>query len=204
MGEGGTIAGQLLAVAREYGCGSAVDGCRKSVDASKSIGSPFDEPFGSRRGGLDAHGGHIVEHSDVTLMADAYDDREGKLGYVGGKLVALEGCQVGCGSASAYYHDTIPLFLLGCHGLEGTDYGLGCACALHERGEEPCIEAQVRGGGEELMHEIAVSGRSGSRDDGYALYQLGPLQLAVEVEDTFGLEAREYLHTAPHEVAHRV
>ena len=134
-------------------------------------------------------------------MAYADDYGERKLGNVGGQFVALEGSEVACGSAAAYYHHTVPHLLVGRYLLErGNDAG-GGRRTLHERGIETHAEVEPRGVGEELMDKIAVAGCSGCRDDSHAQGHFGPHEAAVEVDDAFGRQARDYFPSAAHEVA---
>ena len=56
------------------------DGLLQFVEPRQGCRTALDKPFGGSSGRLDAYRGNIVEHSDVALMANSHNNRDGELG----------------------------------------------------------------------------------------------------------------------------
>ena len=204
MGQSGAVARQLFLAPGQYRRGSAVDGRGELVNKRQLHLTPFYQPLGGGRRGLDTHVGHIVEHGDVALVAYADDHRDGKLGNVRRQFIIFKRSEVGCRAATADDDHAVPLAVLLGHSVERGNDRLCRLSALHQRREQPGTEPQTARGVEELMDEVAETGRSGGRHHRNPLHQRGPLELAVEGQDTLGFEPGEYLHALTHEVAHGI
>lgn len=94
-------------------------------------------------------------------------------------------------------------------GLEGDTVkriknGGAGAFTLHHRLEEAHREPYMLLIAVELVEEIAVTGRGWRRYDGDTRGHVGPLQLTVQIDDTFARQPVDNLLAAPHKVTHGV
>ena len=162
------------------------------------------KPFGHGSRGLKPQIGHPVEHGHVALVAYADGYGEWELSHIRRQFIILKGLEVGGGASATDHHYPIPRLRIGGNLLEGGDDGFRGRRALHHSGEKFRMETQTAGIGVELIHEISVTGGSGSRNYRDALWHRRPLQLPVEFENPLLFQAHEDFTTTTQKVAHGV
>ena len=146
-------------------------------------GTLLDEPLGSSGGCLDALAGDVVEHRHVALMADAHDDGQGKVGDVGCEVVVVKRVEFGCGTAAADDDHAVEQVGILVDAVQGSHDGGNRLGSLHDGIEQAGVELQSVGVALQLVDEVPVARCPCCRDDGDALWHVGPGQLLVQVDD---------------------
>ena len=156
------------------------------VEPSLDARHPFDEPSGDGRRGFKCRVGHHVRDARILVVADAREDRQGKLGDVGAEAVGIETVQVAGRPAAPDQYDRIEIVHAVGHGVECRHDRILGTGALHESVEKR--QGESIGTFAQLLAEILIARCLAARNDGDTLYYLRQRIFAVDVPDSFALE----------------
>ena len=135
--------------------------CRKDDTLAEAVGKSrrlremVHKQLGSRRRCLHMSESHEVEHSLVTVMSDAGDDGERKVGHVLRQGKRIEAGEVAGGATATDYHHTVIPFLHLIYGVQRFHHASLHSLALHHRREKADIEPIASGIVMELSAEVA-------------------------------------------------
>lgn len=160
-----------------------------------------DEKSSSGSRSLDAGVRHHVEYGVVAFVAYAHNHRQGEVGDIHGKVVAVEAVEVGSATASSYDDHKVEEFLMAVDAVEGSYDRLLGGSTLHGSREEVGIEADTVVVVAELMAEVAISCSVLCAHDGNALGQKRDVDLLVHVDDALVVQSLDDLLTAQSQFA---